>query len=198
MSRFLFCLLLILSRPGFTHAHELPDGEIERRVQVTVKPDRVLLQYSLAMSKATLEKELRKHKQKPSGTFSGMWKQYQRVILPSLQKHLRVTVDGKCLPVKGLRADYTGWSHRHLTCLLKTDIQLTEDAMTIVVIDGNYPDEPGNYRIAMKARSGATMKTSNVSPLVMRAKPVVLAKLKKEQKKVATRAEGSFSVKQGT
>ena len=197
MPRQLLLTLLVLSQSALANAHELPDGEIERRVQISVKPDRVLLTYSLAMSKATLAKELRRLKQEPTETFSDMWKQYQKLILPSLQKHLRVTVNGKCSPVKSIRADYTGWSHRHLTCLLRADIQLSNDAKKIVVTDGNFPDASGNYRIAIKARSGATMEKASVPPLVMRAKPVVLAKLKKEQKLAATRAEGTFLLKQG-
>ncbi len=197
MSRFLLCFVLLLGYPGLARGHELPDGEIERRVQVSVKPDCVLVQYSLAMNGATLEKELRRLGQKPAGTRSAMWKQYQEIILPSLRKHLHLTIDGESSPLEPVRAEYSGWSHRQLTCLLKAEVLLTQQLKTIIVTDGNFLDTPGNYRIAMKGRSGAKMETSTVSTLVTRAKPVALAKLTKLQKLATARARGEFALEQG-
>ena len=196
MSRFLIGVILIVSNSVRAQAHELPDGAIERRVQVTVKPDRVLIEYSFTMSNATLKTELRKHKQKPAETLSANWKQYQTIILPLLQQHLHVTVDGKRSAVESIRANYTGWSHGHLTCLFKANCQLNDKAVPIAVTDGNFPDAPGAYRLAMKSRSGATMRESNVPTLITQAKPVAFERLNKQQKQSATRAVGVFSRKQ--
>ena len=40
--------------------HELPDGEIERRVQIVVKPDSILIEYSTA-NIVYFEKQLLDH-----------------------------------------------------------------------------------------------------------------------------------------
>ncbi len=197
MFRLSLCLVLVLGHCCLARGHELPDGEIERRVQVSVKPDCVLVQYSLAMNEGTLEKELRKHGQKPAETFALKWKQYEGIILRSLPTHMRLTIDGKPSAFKPIRADYSGWSHRHLTCLLKAEILLAEQRKTIILTDSNLLNTPGSYRIAMKGRSGAKMENSTVPPLVTRAKPVKLTSLTNKQKQVATRAQADFALEQG-
>ncbi|MDA7979707.1 MAG: hypothetical protein MPJ50_13150 [Pirellulales bacterium] len=194
MSRFVFVLALVLGHPALARGHDLKDGEIERDVQVSVKSDSVLVEYSVAMNKVTLAQELRTHGQKPAKTLSAMWKQYQEVILPVLNKHLELTVAGEKSPFEPIRAEFSGWSHLHLTCLFKAEISLTQQPRTIVFTDGNFHKALGKYRIAMKGRSGAKMAKSTVPPLVSRAKPVVLAKLTPEQNQAATRAEGEFAL----
>ena len=96
MSRLSLGLILLL---GITsaHAHELPDGEIERRVQVVVKAECVLVEYSLAMNQVTLAKELRKNGVNPVKDFSQKWNQYRDLILPLLAKQLYLELDGKPL-----------------------------------------------------------------------------------------------------
>ena len=42
MSRISLCLILLLTHSASVPGHQLPDGQIERRVQIIVKPDRVL------------------------------------------------------------------------------------------------------------------------------------------------------------
>ncbi|HAY81836.1 MAG TPA: hypothetical protein DCY79_18690 [Planctomycetaceae bacterium] len=194
MFRLFLCLALMLGHVLITAGHELPNGKIERRVQVSVKPDRVLVEYSLAMNAVTLEAELRKCGQKPAETFDTMWQQYQKIILPAIHQHLRLSVDGKSTPLQPIRAEYSGWSHRHLTCLLKADVALTQRPQKLVVTDGNFCDAPGNYRIAMKPRSGVRMKNSTVSPTLTRAKPIVLMALTKPQQQAAARAQGEFAL----
>ena len=196
MSRFSLCLVLALGHPALARGHDLPDGEIERRVQVSVKPDCVLVQYSLTMNGATLKKVLHQHRQKPAETLPAMWKQYQKIVLPSLHKRLCLTVEGERAPLKPIRADFSGWGHPRLTCLLKAEVVLTHQLQTIVVADSNFLDVPGSYRLAMKGRSGVKMEKSTVPALASRAKPVVLSKLTKFQKEAAARAEGEFVLEQ--
>ena len=194
MSRYLLYLLLVLVSPGLAHAHELPDGEIERRVQVSVKPDCILVEYSLVMNETTLEDELKKHKLKPAEKFDAKWKQYEKEILPTLAKHMRLTANGKASHFKPIQSGFTGFSHRKLTCLLKAEVLLTQNTTTIEVTDGNFLEVPGNYRIAMKSRSGVEMENANVPPLVTRAKSVDLTTLTKNQKQAAVRAQGEFAL----
>lgn len=194
MTRLLIGWILVLGLPFLAQGHEVPDGEIDRRVQVSVKADSVLVQYSLAMSKATLKKQLRQHDTEPAATLPAMWKQYQKIILTSLHKHMRLTVDGKSSPIKPIKANYSGWSHLHLNCLLKAQIRLSPEPKNIVVTDANFLDAPGNYRIAMKGRSGAKMESSPVPSTTSRAKPIVLVKMSEPEKQTATRVEGKFSL----
>ena len=196
MSRVVLCLVLVLGHGVLARGHELPDGVIERRVQISVKPDGVLVQYSLSMNGTTLERELRKHRKKPAETYPAMWKQYEEIILPSIPKHMRLTIEGQRFPLKPIRAEYSGWSHQQLTCLLKAEVPFTEQLKKVVVTDGNFLDTPGSYRIAMKDRSGVTMENSTVATMVTRAKSVDLSKLTEPEKQAATRAQGEFALEQ--
>jgi hypothetical protein len=103
---------------------------------------------------------------------------------------MRLTVDGEIARLEPIQASFSGWSHGHLICLFKADIQLKRQRTKIVVTDGNFADDPGNYRIAMKGRSGAKIEKASVPPLVSRAKPVALVKLAKPKKQAAVTAQG--------
>lgn len=188
MSRFLLVLVLLPELAATVSAHELPDGEVERRVQIVVKPDVVLIEYSLAMNEATLAKEIHRLGEEPAEELAEKWHQYRQVMLPQLPKHIRVIVDGERVALHAVRADYTGWSHVHLSCLLKAEIKLTEKRASILVSDANFPKTPGQYRIAMKGRSGAMVNDATVPPIISRAKPVALVDLTEEQKTAATKA----------
>ena len=192
VSRFPLSLILLLGLCIPARSHELPDGEIERRVQVSVKRDGVLIEYSLGMNETTLEAELRKLGWKPAPTVSDKWNQYKKLVASSLAKNIQVTINGEEQPVKPLRAVYSGWSHRHLSCLVRVDAKLTDPRAAITVTDRNFLDTPGKYRLAMKARRGAKLEDSSVPLLVSRAQPVELVKLSKKEKHSATRAAGTF------
>ncbi|MEL6106374.1 MAG: hypothetical protein AAFU85_10070 [Planctomycetota bacterium] len=192
MSRFLFWCLVSLGHAVVVGAHELPEDEIERRVQIIVRPDRVSVQYSLAMNQGTLEKQLRQFGREPAATFAGMWQQYQELILQALPEQVAVTVNGTTIALKPIRADHSGWSHHHLTCLLAAPIDLTESPKVVAVTDRNFLDSPGSHRIAMKALSGARMNQSTVPAIVSRAKAIPLKELSEVQRQTAVRVEGTF------
>lgn len=196
MSRFALCPIFLLSLSVSGFGHQLPDDEIERRVQISVKPDRVLVEYSIAMNEVTLKDQLEKEGLKPAATLPEMWKQYQEIVLESLPKKLQLTVDGRIVRFEPVQATYRGWSHRHLECLFKADVQLERERSEIVVTDGNFANSQGKYRIAMKGRSGAKIENANVPLLVSRAKPVELAKLKKQQKQDVAKAQGEVVLEQ--
>ncbi|MEL7267231.1 MAG: hypothetical protein AAFP69_20800, partial [Planctomycetota bacterium] len=91
--------------------------------------------------------------------------------------------------VKAMRASYSGWSHRHLVCLLKADITPKALSSKIEVDDNNFPAAPGSYRIALKGRSGVSLKNATVPPIISGAKPVDPSTLSKTQRRAASRAE---------
>lgn len=194
MQHFLLCLALLLWHTALAQGHELPDEQIERRVQVIVEPDGIQVQYTLAMNKATLGDELRKHELEPAQTLRAMWKQYERIILPLLSERMLLSVDGENSSLKPIRAEYLGWSHRHLVCYLRREVRLTNQSKTILLTDGNFPNAPGNYRIAMKGYSGAKMENPTIPALVSRAEPVEIYQLNEEQKEMATRAKAEFCI----
>lgn len=186
-------LALVPSLVALGH-EELPDGEIERGVQVIVKADALVVQYFIGMNEATLREQLKEHELKVADTVEGMWKQYQDVLLPSLPKKLVVTSDKSPCALKPIRGEYFGWKHRHLMCVLEANIHLSQQPTAIVLTDRNFFDAPGSYRIAIKGRSGTIMSNSSVPPVLLRAKPSNWMELNKQQKEAAARAEAEFSL----
>ena len=187
-------LSALISWSAPVSGHELPDGEIERRVQIVVKPDSILIEYSIGMNKATLRKQLRRHRTKPASDLIKMWKQYEQPILSTLKNNFLITIDGMPSPVEAIQASYSGWSHKHLTCLLKANVTLDSKPKKIVVSDGNFHDSPGDYRIAMKSRSGAVLERSTVPVLTGRADARTLTDLTKLERKEFTQAQGDVSL----
>ncbi|MEM9364847.1 MAG: hypothetical protein AAGD07_02550 [Planctomycetota bacterium] len=198
MSRHWLFLGLLLTPIVETVGHELPDDVIERRVQISVKPDRVLLEYSLTMNDTTLAGQLAKHDLKPAETSSQRWDQFQELALQSLPATIALTVDGHAVPWEPIRSSYSGWSHRQLSCLFAAYVRLTARPTRIVVADHSFPQNPGEYRIAMKSRSGAKMADSTVPVLVSGAQAVSLEGLKPSERLRVSRAEAEFSVAEST
>ncbi len=189
------CLLsALLNCAAPLSGHELPDGEIERRVQIVVKPDSILIEYSLDMNKATLRKQLRKHRTKRASGLIEMWKQYEQPILSTLKNNFLITIDGKPSSVEAIQASYSGWSHKHLICLLKANVTLSSEPKRIVVSDGNFHDSPGDYRLAMKSRSGAVLEHGTVPVLTSHADAITLTGLTTLERKDATQAQGDVSL----
>ncbi|MEO1527444.1 MAG: hypothetical protein AAFX06_18605 [Planctomycetota bacterium] len=188
MSRLILCCALVLGCWSPARSHELPDGEIERRVQVIVRPDKVSVQYSLAMNRTTLETQLRQLGEQPAETVDTVWRQFQKAIPRVLAKRMTVTVDGQATTLKPVRADFSGWSHRHLVCLLAAPTELTAEPQRVVVKDANFAGSPGDHRIALKPLSGAKMRNATAPPTVSRAEPVRL----KGSSNREVKAEGMF------
>lgn len=191
MSRLVLGSILLFGM-HVAHGHELPDGEIERRVQVTVKTDGILIEYSVAMNETTLDKQLRTHGVVPVENLSKKWNQYKALILPLIAKRMHLKVADQPLQCKPVRADYAGWSHGHLNSLVRADISLSGQAKSISVSDKNFTDVPGSYRIAMKARSGVKLVNSTVPLLTSKAKSVDLLKMPISEREAATSALGKI------
>ncbi|MEM0925963.1 MAG: hypothetical protein AAGJ83_07990 [Planctomycetota bacterium] len=194
MVRHLLSAVFLLMSCGFVAGHELPDGAVERRIQVSVKPDRVLMEYSIAMNAVTLKMELKAHGVSLAKTDDERRKQYQEVVLRSLPKKMRLTLDGESAAIKPVRADYSGWSHPHLTCLFRAELEAFDRSASIAFSDENFPNASGSYRIAMKGRSGVRVINSTVPALVSQARPVELEDLSKSQRATVMMAKGEIVV----
>ena len=81
-----------------------------------------------------------------------------------------------------------------MICLLKANVTLDSKPKKIVVSDGNFHDSLGNYRIAMKSRSGAVLERSTVPVLTGRTDARTLTDLTKLERKEFTQAQGDVSL----
>ncbi|MEM6690189.1 MAG: hypothetical protein AAF664_12220 [Planctomycetota bacterium] len=187
-------LLLLLALHLSARGHDLPDGEIERRVQISVKPSRILVEYSLEMSEVTLRKELMDRGLRPSENSTEMWAQFKTVALTSLPKGMSLVIDGETVQLSPLSASYSGWSHRKLSCLLAAEIELSRKKKRVSITDRNFSDTPGHYRMALKSRSGAQIENSTKPLLISKMEPVVLSTLEEPQKLDATTAQADFFI----
>ncbi|MEM8495256.1 MAG: hypothetical protein AAF663_07700 [Planctomycetota bacterium] len=195
MSRSVFCLAAIIAFVSVAAAHEMPEGDIERCVQVCVEPTCVVVQYTLGMSDETLGKELRRQSIAPAETLRKRWQQYQQAVLPSLAEGMTLSVGGEPVALKPYRTEYLGWRHRHVVCYFRADVRLARQPKKIVLADGNFWDAPGGYRLGMESRVGASM-ANPIGPVVAtRSTPTKLAGLSDRQKGLATRAEGAFHLR---
>ncbi|MEM6689388.1 MAG: hypothetical protein AAF664_08185 [Planctomycetota bacterium] len=172
----------------------MPDGEIERRVQITVKRDCVLVEYTLGMSHATLAKALASHGIAPDLEFAAMWRQYQAIVLSTLPKKIHCTIGEEQIRFEPVQASYSGWSHRQLVCLFRANLTDEPHRRMIKLIDGNFANVPGTYRIALKGRSGAKIENATVPPIVSRSRPILLTDLTSAEKKQATTVEGAIVI----
>ena len=175
-------------------AHELPDGFIEREIQVTVKRDRILVSYAIAMNRVTLAQELKKLVDEPTDVIEDQWEQFREVIPQVLAEQIALRFAGQSVELIPQRADFTGWSHVHLNCLLAADIELSNTPKNLELRDTNWLETPGDYRIAMKNRSGVRIGKPNVPAMVAKSKRVDLTKLSEQERSAATRAVATLSL----
>ena len=174
---------LMLGASVLLLGHVLPDGVVERAVQVTVYPDRLEIRYQVGFNPKTLARHLQQlapDSPVPDDPDEALAR-YRELILPRLAQRLNVRVDGQRREVLLIEARRIFRHHAQLECVLHVPIEAPYASTRLQLEDENFPDAPGSHRMAVKGRAGVEVTESNAPPILARAERIEAAKLGPEQ-----------------
>src|SRR4051794_39803047 len=101
-------LLLIVALADPSRAHDIPNAQVDRTIQATVRPGLLTVDYEVSLAELTLTQDLRALIGTLPGADRAEWfDRYGRVVGPLDAKGLFVSVDGRPLDLRFRGFDLT-------------------------------------------------------------------------------------------
>jgi len=178
----------------FALGHPLPDGHIERAIQVQVYPARVEIRYYLGINGNTVGarwKQASPGAAVPADPEEALV-QYCTGLSPKLGRRITVTVNGEKRPVRSARCSRIFKHHIQFECVYHIDIEAGETPQKLAIIDGNFRETPGSHRMALKGRDGVYVLDTTAPAILARVQRIPWDEMTDEQREMATHIEGMF------
>lgn len=172
----LFPIWLLGALAGFAQAHGLPDGVIERGVQIDISPETVLVQYRIGLTPSTLHEELTKLgepdlRETPDQNGDALYRRYARAVEPLVLKDLRLTVGETALMPKVLAVRTLSDHHAQIEMLLGASLPMRlepEREYELRFRDSHFPDT-GFLLMGVRGRDGVEVVDSDAPAVTIRA-----------------------------
>ena len=156
MRRRLFTLLLLASWVLSAHAHDIPNAQVDRSIQVTIRPGGLLIAYEITLSELTLTQDLRALIGTLPGADRREWfDQYGKIGGPLNAKGLLVSVDGRPLALRSGGFDLSVEDHVRYTFHFEADLP---ERGRLAIRDTNYASGEGMSRLAVRGLSGVVVR----------------------------------------
>ena len=167
--------------------HPIPDGMIERGVQVTVYPSRVEIHYFLGASDNTFVNARPKRKtDRLADHGRSPFELYRDWAVKEIGKHLRISLDGKAIAFGAPKGHFVRQHHARIELVFVAPIKLGGEWDKLRVTDSNYRDFPGVHRVGIRCRGGTERRPSNVPEMFSRAPRRDWRKLDRQQRRDIT------------
>lgn len=150
-------LLLLASTSAA--AHPLTDLRYDRTVAVRVSSDAIEVHYTLELSPLALHLDAAKRLSKEDiaaldKTARGLASAYAKRVAGDVVERLRVTVDGKRVPLKVTAVDVTMTEHASCRFTLRAAWPSSGRDRALAVDDATFPDEPGVLNLTLDRKAG--------------------------------------------
>lgn len=138
------------------HAHNIPNARVDRSIQVTVRPERLEVDYEVSLSELTLTRDLRDLIGTLPGAEPKEWyERYGQETGPLNARGILASVDGRPLDLECRGFDVTVEEHPRYTFHLDATLPARGK---LVVQDTNYVASEGTSRLAVRGRDGITIR----------------------------------------
>jgi hypothetical protein len=172
----LFPIWLLGALAGFAQAHGLPDGVIERGVQIDISPETVLVQYRIGLTPHTLHEELTRLGEADSGDApdqndDALYRRYARAIEPLLLKDLRLTVGESTLILNVMAVRTLSDHHARIEILLGASLPMRLEPgreYELRFRDSHFPNT-GFLLVGVRGRDGVEVVDSDAPAVTIRA-----------------------------
>lgn len=150
-------------------AHELPDGVIDRSLQIDVRPDEISISMSVGLNDTTIADELaRIGVDDPAADVAGRLDQLRDWATEHVASYLRILLDDQAVHFTEVTSELSSRHHVRFFIKLSAPIPAGKASRTIQVDDVFMPHLQTQLRMAARGRGVAVLR-SNVAPLVVRA-----------------------------
>lgn len=146
--------LLIIAALGrvSAHAHDIPNQRVDRSIQVTLEPARLVIDYEVSLTELTLTQDLRSLVGAKPGLERGEWmKLYGEVTAPLNARGFLVSVDGK--PVELVAGGYRLMVEDHPRYTFRCEAAIPAVGR-LMLRDTNFASSEGTSRLALRTRGG--------------------------------------------
>jgi ABC-type nickel/cobalt efflux system permease component RcnA len=155
-------LALAVASGASVHAHDIPNQRVDRSIQVTLTPGRLLIEYEVGLTELTLTQDLRSLVGVRPGAERSEWLAlYGEVTGPLNARGFLVSVDGA--PVAMACAGYrlAVEEHPRYTFQLEAGVPA---AGSLAIRDTNFVSSEGTSRLAIRGRGGVVIQGDDGPP----------------------------------
>lgn len=189
MTRLLTLLLLLCAAPPLA-AHPLPNMRYDRTVAVRLTPDAVVVKYTLEVGWFTMHLDGAKlltadeiaKLDKSEKSFATL---YGKKVAPAVAADLRVTVDGKPLPLRVEKIDLEFLDHLKCNFTLRAEWPAGGTKRTLEIDDESLDGKPGVLNLTLDRAdisSGLKLDITEEPPPGLRNRPSIELKPGEEKK----------------
>ena len=137
-------------------AHDIPNAQVDRSIQATIRPGTLSFAYEIVLSELTLTQDLRALIGNLPGADRREWfDEYGRIGGPLNAKGLLVSVDGRPLVLRSGRFDISVEDHVRYTFHFETDLP---PRGRLAIRDTNYASGEGTSRLAVRGMGGIVIR----------------------------------------
>ena len=153
----LIAMILLAAWEPSARAHDIPNAQVDRSIQLTVRPGGLLIAYEITLSELTLTQDLRALiGTLPGADRRGWFDEYGRLGGPSLNgKGLLVSVDGRPQVLRSGRFDLSVEDHVRYTFHFESDLPARG---RLAIRDTNYASGEGMSRLAVRGIDGIVIR----------------------------------------
>jgi hypothetical protein len=180
------CFLLSVLTCGSATAHVVPDGQIERSVQVVVRDRTVQIEIRVHLNYKTQRSIL---KQAETDGLSEApldeteQKDFQQWLAKQVTDATDVTINGNHVKIDVGNVVANPRRHVDYSIFVEAEVPSGIDEAKLVVDCNSLIEYPGNWRGAIKTKGNAMIGRTDEAPILIRAKPVDLVKRSKDERK---------------
>jgi len=150
---------MVLSVLGTGHparAHDVPNQRVDRSIQATIVPGRLLIDYEVSLTELTLTQDLRALVGSlPGGERSEWLARYAEVTGPLNAKGFLIQCEGLPVVLSVRSFDLVVEEHPRYTFHLEAPLPA---AGRLIIHDTNYASSEGTSRLAVRGRDGVTVE----------------------------------------
>jgi nickel/cobalt transporter (NicO) family protein len=136
-------------------SHDIPNQRVDRSIQVSLKPGRILIDYEVSLTELTLTQDLRSLIGTLPGADRSEWlAQYAQVTGPLDAKGILVSIDDQPATLSYRGYDLVVEEHPRYTFHFESPIAAQG---RLSIRDTNYASSEGTSRLAVRGRDGVTI-----------------------------------------
>ena len=177
------CLIIpmILLFNQTTLAHIVPDGHIERAVQVVVHDRRIEIEFRISISEKTQQQIFSDNSHANENTKTAK-EYFCKWISKKITEHTFVTANGQKLKLVLVKVVPNARRHVDYAVFVETNLPNDCEKMQLQVHSRALIEFPGNWRGAIKTKGSAMVGKTDAAPILIRAQPIELVDLDKSER----------------
>lgn len=180
------CFLLFVLTCGSTTAHVVPDGQIERSVQVVVRDRTVQIEIRVHLNFKTQRSIL--NQVETDGLSEAPLdeteqKDFQQWLAKQVTESTDVSINGKQAKIDVGNVVANPRRHVDYSIIVEAEVPSGINEAKLVVDCNSLIEYPGNWRGAIKTKGNAMIGRTDEAPILIRAKPVDLVDRSKDERK---------------